>query len=94
MDRKVIVKPAIVRYRWSKFTPRFRIPTMETQMKKHHHSKIVALLFLLSITGVFNVLGETEGDYTVPTKEISNYKSWLKVTPKPHEVKQTFEGLG
>lgn len=67
---------------------------METQMNKHHKSKIIATLFLLSITGVFNVLGETEGDDTVPTEQISNYKKWLKVTPKPHEVKQTFAGLG
>ena len=63
-------------------------------MNKHHKSQIIAMLFLLSITGVFNVLGETEGDYTIPTKEISNYKSWLKVTPRPHEVKQTLKGLG
>ena len=63
-------------------------------MNKHHKSKIIATLFLLSITGVFNVLGETEGDDTVPTEQISNYKKWLKVTPKPHEVKQTFAGLG
>ena len=67
---------------------------METQMTKHHKSQIIAMLFLLSITGVFNVLGDTEGDYTIPTKEISNYKSWLKVTPGPHEVKQTLQGLG
>lgn len=52
------------------------------------------MLFLLSITGVFNVLGDTEGDYTIPTKEISNYKSWLKVTPKPHQVNITLDGLG
>lgn len=52
------------------------------------------MLFLLSITGVFNVLGDTEGDYTIPTKEISNYKSWLKVTPKPHQVNLTLDGLG
>ena len=63
-------------------------------MTKHHKSQIIAMLFLLSVTGIFNVLGETEGDYTIPTKEISNYKSWSKVTPKPHEVKQTFAGLG
>lgn len=63
-------------------------------MSKHHKSKIIAMLFLLSFTGVFNVLGETETDYTVPTQEISKYKSWLKVTPRPHEVKFTIDGLG
>lgn len=62
-------------------------------MNKHHHSKIFAMLFLLSINGAFNVLGETEGDYTIPTKEISNYKSWLKVTPKPHKVEITIDGI-
>ena len=73
-----------------KFAPRLRIARMEMQMK----SKIIAMLFLLSITGVFNVLGETEDDSTIPTKEISKYKSWLKVTPRPHEVKLTLDGLG
>lgn len=63
-------------------------------MHRHHKSKIVAMLFLLSITGVFNVLGETEGDYIIPTKEISKYKTWLKVTPRPHAVKLTLDGLG
>ena len=56
--------------------------------------KIVALLFLVSLTGAFNVLGETDGDYIVPTKEISSYKSWLIVTPKPHQVNRTLDGLG
>ena len=64
---------------------------METQMNK---SKIIALLFLVSITGAFNVLGETDGAYVIPTNEISKYKSWLKVTPRPHEVKLTLDGLG
>ena len=63
-------------------------------MNKQHKSKIIAMLFLLSITGVFNVLGETEEDYKIPTKEISKYKSWLIVTPKPHPVKFTLDGLG
>ena len=63
-------------------------------MNTHHKSKIIVLLFLLSITGAFNVLGETEGDYIIPTKEISKYKSWLIVTPRPHEVKFTLDGLG
>lgn len=57
-------------------------------------TKIIALLLLLSITGAFNVLGETNGDYTVPKEEISKYKSWVKVTPRPHEVKFTLDGLG
>lgn len=64
---------------------------METQMKQQHR-KIIAMLFLLSITGAFNVLGETD-DYLIPKEEISKYKSWLKVTPKPHEVKITLDGL-
>ena len=63
-------------------------------MNKHHKIKIIAVLFMLSITGVFNVLGETEGDSRIPTKEISKYKSWLIVTPRPHHVNLTLEGLG
>ena len=72
---------------------------METQMKKQQRT-IIAMLFLLSITGAFNVLGETDGnkytakgDILVPTKEISKYKSWLKVTPRPHQVKLTIDGI-
>ena len=56
--------------------------------------KIVALLFLLSITGAFNVLGETDDDHIIPIKQISKYKSWLIVTPKPHHVNLTLDGLG
>ena len=61
-------------------------------MKKQQHRKVFALLFLLSITGAFNVLGDTD-DYLIPEKEISKYKSWLKVTPKPHEVEFSVDGL-
>ena len=55
-------------------------------MNKQPASKILAMLFLLSITGAFNVQGLTDGNNLIP-KEISEYQSWLKVTPKPHEVK-------
>ncbi len=62
--------------------------------------KIIAMLFLLSITGAFSVLGETDGskytakgDYLIPKEEISKYKSWLKVTPRPHQVKFTIDSI-
>ena len=51
-------------------------------------SKVIATLFLLSLTGAFSVLGDTE-DNAVPRQEISKYRSWLKVTPQPHPVKLT-----
>ena len=51
-------------------------------------SKIIATLFLLSVAGAFSVLGDTEGS-EVPREEISKYRSWLKVTPKPHPVELT-----
>ena len=63
-------------------------------MIKQHRRKIIALLSVISIIGAFNVLGETDGEYLVPTDEIATYKSWLKVTPKPHEVKLTLDALG
>ena len=63
-------------------------------MIKHQRGRIVALLFLLSIIGAFNVLGETDGEYPIPTAEISKYKSWLKVTPGPHQVQLTLDGMG
>ena len=49
-------------------------------------SKVIATLFLLSVAGAFSVLGDTEGN-DFPREEISKYRSWLKVTPKPHPVK-------
>ena len=58
-------------------------------MKRRQTTKLIATLFLLSVTGAFNVLGETD-DYQ---NDISKYKRWLKVTPRPHEVKATFEAL-
>jgi hypothetical protein len=54
--------------------------------------KIIAMVFLLSLTGAFSVLGETEGD-EIPRQDISKYKSWLKVTPKPHPVKLTLDSI-
>ena len=62
-------------------------------MKKRQTRKLIVALFLFSITGAFNVLGETD-DYSIPQQEISEYKSWLKVTPRPHEVKFTVDALG
>ena len=58
------------------------------------------MLFLLSIAGASVALTKTdgskltaEGDYVIPRAEISKYKSWLKVTPRPHPVKFTLDGI-
>jgi hypothetical protein len=68
---------------------------METQMEKQQRRKLIAILFLLSTTGAFHVSGESEGaKYEIPRKEISGYKTWLKVTPTPHRVALTMiEGI-
>jgi len=49
---------------------------------------VIALLFLVSLTGAFSVPAETE-ENEIPRQEISKYRSWLKVTPKPHPVALT-----
>lgn len=63
-------------------------------MIKQHRRNIIALLSVISIIGAFNVLGDTDEEYLVPTDQIAKYKSWLKVTPQPHEVKLTLGALG
>ncbi len=55
-------------------------------------SKIIATLFFLSLAGAVSVLGDTE-ENEVPRQEISKYRSWLKVTPKPHPVNLTIESI-
>jgi len=63
-------------------------------MEKQRESKIIAMLLLISITGAFNVLGETvTKKYQLPRKEISEYKSWTKVTPKPQRILLTIDGI-
>lgn len=58
--------------------------------------RVIAILCLHTIIGAFSVLGGTDaqfpkGDY-IP-KEITNYRSWVKVTPRPHEVKFTLDSI-
>ena len=60
-------------------------------MNKRPICKILTMLFLLSVTGAFNVQGLTDGNNLIP-KEISEYQSWVKVTPRPHEVRITIDG--
>jgi hypothetical protein len=64
-----------------------RGPKMERQPKR----KIVAMLFVLSIAGTLHVSAERKVE--IPRKEISEYKSWLKVTPTPHRVELTIDGI-
>ena len=57
-------------------------------------TRIIAILCLHSVIGAFNVLGDgkyPKGDY-IP-KEITEYRSWVKVTPRPHQVQITLEGI-
>jgi hypothetical protein len=63
-------------------------------MEKQRKAKFMAMLFLLSIAGALNVSGESEGrKHEIPRKEISEYKSWFKVTPTPHRVELTIDGI-
>lgn len=63
-------------------------------MKKQRECKIIATLLLISITGAFTVLGQTvTNKHQLPIKEISEYKSWSKVTPKPHPVLFNIDGI-
>lgn len=61
-------------------------------MEKQRKSKFMTMLFLLSIAGTLHVSGEGK-KYEIPRKEISEYKSWSKVTPTPHRVELTIDGI-
>ncbi len=64
---------------------------------EHQKRKLIAMLFLLSIAGAFNIPGQSDGNQgEINVKDISQYKSWLKVTPAPHRVRftlATMDGL-
>jgi hypothetical protein len=61
---------------------------------QHQKRKVIAMLFLLSIAGAFNVPAEGGGDNKeIEREKISQYKSWLKVTPRPHRVELTIDGV-
>ena len=52
------------------------------------------MLFLLLLPGAFNVPGQSGGNkFEINLKEISEYKSWSKATPKPHLILFTIDGV-